>query len=1701
MRSRQGMMSLILFMFCSTTSLLGQAVVSGSYKIGQIPPKIGVWRDQSIDITVISPIPNATLAVQFVKPPKGTTSFVSSTGEFKYVPSQDDTAEFGVTFTASSDKSSPVSQTIFVDPLPYLRPDHDYMSSRDAPPDETSGAYLKYMDVVVNNKRNVEIAGRTVVLQTGGKEFGLINYVPPSAGAPANGDVASVKIYGETVVVRSPLLLPGATVEIWARELRFEDPPNTAAANRARIDISPLDFDSSQIPAATKDGGAGTDSGNITLYVQKFTSVPDTSTTPGLKRFFLNGGKGQKAGPGINGSAGNDLRYLIAPNPFPGGSRSFCDTSILGICVSTTTCNWNAFGTNNTIYIDLQCFDHHYDLSGQPGVYPTNGTNATAPGRPGPGGNGGTLTVNLDASQQVDLSPYVVQNGGASGDLAAPAIGGAAGLPNFSQRQHIGNPPPPGETHTATAGTSFAAPPASRISNGGKTVTTPDKNLQWIHPSAARTVLDYVKDVYKTGNLELASAIVKDYLPIFQQRTAIVDPNNADWTTLFNQLQLEDEQLAARLDANLDYYGNRAGWVPLLSLQANMTLLNQEVTAAIPMLYLSYWMENYAQNAQMNIAAINASKNTLWTDIQNARSQYTDAVNTLPGLENEATEIQNEISTEQGSLKYLEQKLTAQAEQNVEDRNRLPFWKAGLRILAGVCKVIPIYQPALGAIGAGLDFVTNIDTNKPLDDYNQGLDIAKQFNSQLFADSNAQLKAQIAKLDPSGQSPADYAKSVAGVYQQFSGALDQLRQSLQPAAAPANEVQVELQKLEAQDSVFQGVIADITNLNTKKATLAKSISDTTDLITKTAQTISSDLITLSELDRTLQKTVKTMDMRTVKQVQQMGRMAQERLEKYLYYVNKSYEYALVLPHPTNVGLDNLKNQIQQMLKDTFTTDPSKFDLALQPYREAIRAVIQGGIDKMQLKTRPQQLPVLFSLTADELKALNTQGEVEIDLSAKLSGIGSAEEKRLNDLRIDDGGITVASNTSSQMFIQMTITGDSVLSTSYTLDLSRQYSYAFRFGTEANPNPFIWTDSYVPSLGRLNHSTDSSQNLTLLKAFLTGGGLSPLPFSDADLSSFFFARPAADTTLRIALLSGSGQITNLRFNADVSFVPGNSTFGVLKVQSPNIGAPLVSLDSVDATGRSTGQGSFTRVFRARQTVTITADSTQGNSNFLQWTDGEGSILSTSPTLKVNVVNAKTVRPIYASGTAAGATPFAVGDLNGASLSTSGSAGATTVGYGKVQANPGSASPSGLAIFGYRNGGVLVSEAGVPDSGLLIAGRIYAEVSSDGTVNTGIAIANPNANTATISFTVQGTNGLEIKRGTTQIGANQQIAYFLDGQGSPFATGRGITGAFSFTSDQPVAVIALRGFTNERGEFLMTTLPVIDTEAPVNVGTQFLAHFADGGGFTTQVLLVNPTNSAMSGSVQFYSTGTPTSAGAPASVNVNGQTASSFPYSIPGNSAQKFRTLGTGNLITGSVRVVPSGGGSAPVPLAVFSYKPGNVTESEAGVPANVATAFRMYAESSGIGQEIGSIQSGVAIANTSTTPAIVKYELFDLKGNPITSNTVTIPASGQTSAFLRQMFSSIPNQLQGVLRISSASKITVVGLRMRVNDRNELLFTTTPPVDEGAPAPSGPRFFPQVADGGGFTTQFILFGSQPGQSTSGSLFMYSQAGQVVTGTIR
>ena len=456
-------------------------------------------------------------------------------------------------------------------------------------------------------------------------------------------------------------------------------------------------------------------------------------------------------------------------------------------------------------------------------------------------------------------------------------------------------------------------------------------------------------------------------------------------------------------------------------------------------------------------------------------------------------------------------------------------------------------------------------------------------------------------------------------------------------------------------------------------------------------------------------------------------------------------------------------------------------------------------------------------------------------------------------------------------------------------------------------------------------------------------------------------------------------------------------------------------------------------------------------------------------------------------------FLIPDRGGISTTSSGTAETVRVGYGRIRPDVGLATPSGIAIFQFRDSqGVLISEASVPATELIQGGRIFAEV--NGPVNTGLAIANPNDETAIISFYFTDTRGTIFSDGTVELDAHQQTAKFLDQP--PFNSGSSVLGTFTFESSVPIAAVALRGFTNEAGEFLMTTLPVVPLSS-ASEETVYFPHFAAGGGWVTQVILVNPTDSTITGTVEFLGSGSDTTAASPVILTLDdGSAGSDFDYLIPPRSSQRFTTSNpSGSLSTGSVRATPNSGNAAPSGLVVFSYTSGGNTLSESGVAAlPEGSAFRVYVEASGTPGQVGSISTGLAITNVAQASNTVTLEVTNLDGSlAVDPATIVLPPSGHVGRFLHEIF-SLPDNFSGVLRVTSTAEVAIVGLRLRVNKNSEIKVTTLAPSNEMDPSTSENRFFAHLADSEGWSTQFILFSGTAGQASSGTLSFIDASGQ-------
>src|SRR5262249_2352326 len=156
---------------------------------------------------------------------------------------------------------------------------------------------------------------------------------------------------------------------------------------------------------------------------------------------------------------------------------------------------------------------------------------------------------------------------------------------------------------------------------------------------------------------------------------------------------------------------------------------------------------------------------------------------------------------------------------------------------------------------------------------------------------------------------------------------------------------------------------------------------------------------------------------------------------------------------------------------------------------------------------------------------------------------------------------------------------------------------------------------------------------------------------------------------------------------------------------------------------------------------------------------------------------------------------------------------------IQTDSGMTAPSGVAIIGFWNNGMIVSETGVPASVSVGSGLISAEIG--GQVKNCVGVANPNNESSLVTFFFFNSNGSVVRQGSFVLRPNQHVSAFLDQL--PFAGPNSFKGTFKFIATAPVSVVALLGHTNQRNEFLMTTLPLIPVGSGPAGGSMIIPEF--------------------------------------------------------------------------------------------------------------------------------------------------------------------------------------------------------------------------------------------------------------------------------------
>jgi hypothetical protein len=1113
--------------------------------------------------------------------------------------------------------------------IPNVPVQYQLISENIAVPDPTSDDYstisitpsasAQPFNGNVQIVNQVEISGMSIKTSTDSSLASLNNAQ----------NIESLTIYADTVEIDQTLNLPQTTVTIYARNLIF-----SGAA--ARIVTTPVFKQNT--PATTLPGDKGLDGGSITLNIGSFKMQNGATTA-----FDLTGCEGQPGGPGntpiTTNMSGTPFDPFYPENASNGGPSS------------------TGFGGSNIVFYYYTYNDTEDTPTSNESVtqgtqaWPEDGPAANAAGVPGDGGDGGKLISTIDIKAQAG-EDVLKQPGGKSGTKGADMQGAPAGTPNpaywqiYHYEYHGGcqqgspniswsNP-----SHTSQPGNNAPAPsPAHPAGNPGTYAVAGSPAYSWLHPYNLQVALSYVADAYLNGQFNTAQQILSAYDQALNAYTA----PPAAFQTAFSQAVQTITNLLNRLAANLDYYGNPAGWVPMLSFQSNLAIYQAEVQAAIPQMYLAYRILNAASSVQSATQMLTTGITQLQSDIQTAMQAYAAADSELSSIDAQIGNVITQLNALTPQLEQLQQKLLEEARKDVEEEHEALFF---VRLLAGIAQMFPIGQPALGAIGTGLNIISNIDTSKPLDTFNQLGDLLAQYK-----DSNPDGSADATKeKQDSGDvnNPADAGINAKSLIEASTGVINGLKiitTGFQGLSVSNEEVEAKLKQIEAANVYYQFYVGQINNLNVLKETLAAQLKTTLQQLVEANNTINSDLLKIDNMYTQRALEFALLNHQALIFAKDMGQSARDRLVRYQYYLVKSYEYLMLeaygqADYQLNAVVKAFQN-LESNQRPDGTLTPADYQQLTTVYNTVLVNIADQILTKYESQPIQKTTKFVVPLTADQLAALNANNQVTMNLMAMNEWNYDWEGVRItnvatNFIELSDGSsagdngtneVTEQDRSSSINQVELTFTLGGISPLTYQGNV-----YAFKPDTSSG-NMNWGTTFNVQSGGsqRLVAVVPDPATESMLEQLLKSiGNVDPSPLTDYQPSA------SADITVSMKVLpSGtSATITSLKLEFDFTFMQAPANQAALSIQTfsdttPAVAlAPLILLNQPDLSGNASGQGSFFRIFAQYQAVQVTAPETFGDYVFSRWQYPNGEVASTSRSINCTLNDDLLLQCVYA-----------------------------------------------------------------------------------------------------------------------------------------------------------------------------------------------------------------------------------------------------------------------------------------------------------------------------------------------------------------------------------------------------------------------------------------------------------------------------------------
>jgi hypothetical protein len=873
--------------------------------------------------------------------------------------------------------------------LSGVSPQRTYLQSHPRKPEAASTLYIqRFTTKHADESESHTVTGVHIVLAPG-QPNGLWEALHVDRNQlldPLRPRVATreLLVCCDTLEVRGAFSLPEAAVSVFARRVIW-------ATEDAAIDTSPLRWSVKKAQGASgstpgASGAAGRHAGSIRLFAGEMAGP----VAPG-PRLVAEGGGGQDAGAGLDGSDGASL-WSSTREHF-----TLEDKELWGTVTSKADVSFSP----PAVYIDFGWYWGAKLKGGKRGedAFPGNGTDAVAPGAPGGGGNGGALTTNL-----AEAARLFRNGGGQPGARERDYRGGSAGSPSpaakyaLKLRHDVTGTDSAGydlektAEHTSTAGKDAPAPPSHAAAGATPQPTVLAAPNAWLHPLGLQPALEYARELFLANARDELFAFLSAYDAALAHDPpagtgAWGDGTEAQWSGA----QGEVASMLQRLHANLDYFGNGAGFTPRLSLQSAFRLYDEETGRALRTLMLARWIAAQEHDAKEAAAALGDAITTLNAESRAAAERIVAAEARVADGLRRADGAQKELNGLSSELGRLRSTLEARAQNDLEAKARIRF---GIRMAAAICQLVPVGQPMLGTLGnlasAAADLVGDDDGTKLPDTVSKIGGVIEKANAAARKAEEAKKKAKKEKDDgeeaeaKTTPEAKEAAKRWAQVGKGLGPAISQAGKAMKELQVPAEEVEAELQRLEAQSPEWQALTRKIRDVNGRKAAIFGDIAAGLQALGEGYARVSSNAAAVFGMQQERARTLGRLDPAAAGFVREMAQRSRLTLLRYLYLMVRSYETTVLVPIDVDWNLAAVTSKLATLVQPGAGYDAASLAAAVK----ALRPVFEKNLDTVRAgllellefreSTDTLQYGLSTAQTPDLLAALNTGGRVTLD---------------------------------------------------------------------------------------------------------------------------------------------------------------------------------------------------------------------------------------------------------------------------------------------------------------------------------------------------------------------------------------------------------------------------------------------------------------------------------------------------------------------------------------------------------------------------------------------------------------------------------------------------------------------------------------------------------------------------------------------------